>query len=455
MTPAELRANIDTIAIVMMENRSFDHLLGCLRLPQYGARGDVEGLTALDNPEYANQSQNATMVAPFILRRDDVLTNDLPHSRALIADQLARSPITHGFTMTGFVRAYERATGTSGVLDPPPMSVLAPELLPVTHFFARQYTLCDRWHAPLPASTQPNRLMAMSGDVLYDDNQQGLLENQELVLDWLDRHHIRWRVYTAGFSFLGLMPKMWPALLTDRFRFLPALREDVLRESDADFPQVLWIEPDYDDLPVHLSGHANDNHPPVQVAYGEAFLKAVYDALTANPARWAKTLLIITYDEHGGFYDHVPPPPIAYAPPHGAHFDVPFTSAGVRVPALIISPFAARGGVSHLLFDHTSLLQLVAERFAPNAAGYSASVDARRSAGVHSLARALTGTGRTATPAAPDPPALPAAAGPRLRAPRTEAQHGFVAAMEGLAQRDPQHATAKYPQIRHWLDSKP
>ncbi len=453
MTPDELRANIDTIVVVMMENRSFDHMLGCLRLPQFGGRADVDGLTSLGNPDYRNASQNATLIAPFLVQQDDPLPNDVPHSRTYIDQQLARSAITHGFTMTGFVAAYERFTGTSGVLQPPPMSVLTPALLPVTHFFAREYTLCDRWHASLPASTQPNRLMAFSGDVFYDENQSGLLDSQDLVFDWLDRHQIRWRVYSAGLSFWALMPKMWPALLSEHFRSLGDLREDVLQEAANRFPQVIFVEPDYDDVPVHLSGHASDNHPPVQVAYGEAFLKSVYDALTASPERWARTVMILTYDEHGGFYDHVAPPPIAYAPPQGAHFGRAFTSAGMRVPAIVISPFAAQGGVSHALFDHTSVLQLLAQRFAPNQTGYSHSVEARRSVGVGSVLEALASTRRPGIPPAPAAPPAPASA-PSLRPPVTEAQHAFVTAIENLAQQQPA-APAKYQQIAHWLAHKP
>jgi phospholipase C len=454
MTPDELRSHIDTIVIVMMENRSFDHMLGCLRLPRYGGRADVNGIEELGNPAYANPSQNATMAAPFIAANDNPLTNDLPHTRRYVAQQLADAPVAGRFAMNGFVSSYERYTGTTGVLDPPPMSMLPPQLMPITHFFAREFTLCDHWHASLPASTQPNRLMALSGDVFYDENQHGLLDNQDLIFDWLDRNRVRWRVYTAGVSFLALMPKMWPALLTDRFKSLSALVQDVQHERDSEFPQVVFVEPDYDDLPVHLSGHACDNHPPVPVAYGEAFLKRVYDALTSSPHRWGKTVIIYTYDEHGGFFDHVPPPRIGYAPPVGAHFAAPFTSLGPRVPALVISPFAEAGGVHHDTLDHTSILQLLAERFSPNPASYSRSVDSRRAAGIGSVARALGTVARPSIPQAPEPPAVLRAAGPRLRPPVTDAQHSYVAAIEGLSQRHPR-ASDKYPEIAHWQAHKP
>src|SRR5580692_2718335 len=157
MTPAELRSRIDTIVIVLMENRSFDHMLGYLKLPNFGNRADVDGLDALDNPDYANDSHNAREFAPFIARDDQPLTTDLPHERDAVAAQLARA--SNGqYTMTGFVRAHEDFAGTSGVLDPPPMRIMTPPFIPVTAFFADQYVVCDRWFAPLPASTQPNRL---------------------------------------------------------------------------------------------------------------------------------------------------------------------------------------------------------------------------------------------------------------------------------------------------------
>jgi phospholipase C len=453
VTPAELRARIDTFVILMMENRSFDHMLGYLSLPAFGARGDVDGVTALDNPDYANPRLNGRIAYPFIAPGDDALTNDLPHERQEVAVQLAHAGAAGGYVMNGFVKMYETYTATTGIIDPPPMRIMTPPLIPVTSFLADEYLVCDRWHAPLPTSTHPNRLMALSGYSSIDKTG-GLLPDQDLVFDWLDRHDIRWRVYSAGLSMFMAIPKMWPWLLTDRFRSASRLAYDVQHESNATFPQVIIVEPDYHDAPVHLSGHGNDNHPPLPVSFGEIFVKAVYEALTSNPARWAKTLLALHYDEHGGFFDHVPPLRVPAAPPPGATYEMgPFTSTGPRVPALLISPYAPRRTAAHGFFDHTSVLQMFADRFDTSGAPYSEFVEARRQAPdpIGSVTEALAPEARSDIPRIPDAPITGAAALASVRPPQTHGQRSFAAAASAFAAARGQDALQKYPEIAHWL----
>ncbi len=217
MDRATLLSRVDTIVIVMMENRSFDHIFGHLSLAAYGGRADIDGVSNPADPRLANPSANGTMVFPFVTR-DGPLATDLPHERPFVTTQLAHSTVSGGFAMNGFVAAYEQFTQTSGQLQPPPLGMLTPPDLPVTSFLATQFAVCDRWFAPLPTSTQPNRLMALSGYTMRYATENGLLPAQDTLLDWLDRHKVRWRVYSAGLSFFTLMPKMWPGLLTDRFR---------------------------------------------------------------------------------------------------------------------------------------------------------------------------------------------------------------------------------------------
>src|SRR5690606_18560024 len=129
----------------------------------------------------------------------------------------------------------------------------------------------------------------------------------------------------------------------------------------------------------------NDNHPPLAMGPGEALLRDVYIALTSRPEKWMRTLLIITYDEHGGYFDHVQPPAIRTDPPPGAHYaNGAFTHLGVRVPTLVVSPWVARRSVHTGLFDHTSILQLLAERFGGGTDAYSSEVTARRARGIQS-----------------------------------------------------------------------
>ncbi len=445
----ELRSRVDTIVVVMMENRSFDHILGHMSLPDYGGRTDIEGIHSLQDPNLANGSVNGTLVSPFIAT-DGPLPNDVPHEREFVTTQLARSAVAGGFTMTGFVKAYEDFTGTTGVLRPPPMGLLTPRDLPMTAFLAREYGLCDHWFAPLPTSTQPNRLMAMSGYTLNEHTHSGPLPNQHTVLDWLEQRQIRWRVYSAGISFFALMPQLWPFLLTDHFQKLPALSHDV--GADAPWPQVIFIEPDYADSPVHLSGHASDDHPPIAVAFGQAFLRQVYEALTSNPDRWARTVMILTYDEHGGFFDHVAPLAIPFAPPPNANFTAPFDSTGIRVPAIVVSPMIERGIVKHELLDHTSILQFIAERFGTGGEIYSADVEARRQAGIASVSALLNAQlGARDIAEAPSDPVTAVASLTTTREPTTDNQKAFVAAIEGFARAHGPAALAKYPEIAHWM----
>ncbi|HYQ43419.1 MAG TPA: alkaline phosphatase family protein [Polyangiaceae bacterium] len=450
MNRQELHDRVDTIVIVMMENRSFDHLLGTMCQPQFGGRTDIDGVKSLLDPNFANPASDGTLVFPFVMK-DDAMTNDLPHERDFVALQLASSDITGGPSMTGFVKAYERATGTTGVKDPPVMGLLTPADLPTTGFLAREYAVCDRWFAPIPASTQPNRLMAISGFTDRDVTISGLLPNQETLFQWLDAHQVRWRVYSAGLSFFTLMPKMWPYLLTDRFRRLPQLSFDFVHESDATRPQVIVVEPDYDDSPVHLSGHACDNHPPLPMSFGEAFVRQVYEALTSNPGRWQRTVMIVTYDEHGGFHDHVAPLPVRCPPPPGANYPV-FETTGVRVPTIVASPLVQRGVAKHANLDHTSILALLAERFGQPGETYSPEVAARATAGIASVSAVLdSGPPRSDVPHIP-PSAISATASLKTWAEPVGAMaNAYASAIEQFAQAHGNEALEKYPEIAHWL----
>jgi phospholipase C len=158
-------------------------------------------------------------------------------------------------------------------------------------------------------------------------------------------------------------------------------------------PNVIFIEPEYTDGP---HAHPNDDHPPSGVANGQLLVADIYNTLIRNPARWANTALLVTYDEHGGFFDHVPPLPISQ-PVAGFQFN----SSGVRVPALVVSPQVAPGSVFSGALDHTSILQLLADRFNPNQ-DYSASVGARQ-VKLDRLARILVDPAvPTAAPAIPE-----------------------------------------------------
>jgi phospholipase C len=278
-----------------------------------------------------------------------------------------------------------------------------------------------------------------------------LLPNQDVVFDWLEARGIRWRVYSAGLSFFTLMESQWGRLLGPNFRRLSALSHDIQNEPDSTWPQVIFIEPDYEDTPVHLSGHACDNHPPLAVAFGESFLRQVYQTLTSSPSRWGNMVAIVTHDEHGGFFDHVAPISVPSPVPSGASYATAFESTGVRVPAFVISPFVSPSSTSDVALDHTSILQLFAELFGEGDEPYSSMVDARRLAGVGSVSQVLVNTARSDVPVEPAQGIMGMAVLQTTVEPQTDSQKAFATAIEGIATKYGAEATRGIPEIAHWL----
>jgi len=302
----------------------------------------------------------------------------------------------------------------------------------VTEFLARNFAVCDHWHAALPAGTQPNRLMAMAGYSRIDGNRVPM-PSQKLVYDWLTERGIRWRVYHAGIPFFTMMlDRLDDMLDPERFRPFGQLYDDIQDEPPGEFPQVVFLEPVYSDAP-HI-GPSNDDHSPGGIRGGQEFLLDVYRSLTRVEDVWKRSVLIVTYDEHGGFFDHVSPPAVPTAPPADAFYTQPFASLGVRVPAIVVSPFVKPGSAFHGLMDHTSILKFIADVFSPGQ-GYSPEVDARP---VESVTRVLDNpSGDRDAPIIPSLQSYigraPHAAG-RLPGtqPDTEIEQGFQVALDHI-----------------------
>jgi phospholipase C len=431
MTPEELRGLVDTIAVVMLENRSFDHMLGYLSHEDHGGRADVEGLHR-PGPGFRWTNADA-MGKPYApaATPDSYLPYDLPHGRSKTAAQIRSG------AMDGFIAAY--FAWQRNDRSPVPMRFCTPADVPVTAALAEGYTVCDHWFASLPTDTQPNRLMALCGGTRIDSTGAlklpfHLLPNQMTLFDYLARKNERFAIYVDSESIpalgvpsnLLLMRSQW-GHLRKHAHPLGRLHPDWNGPDPA--PAVIYCEPLYNDFAVALKRHGTCNHAPLPVAFGEGFLKRVYDALTSNPAKWARTLLVICYDEHGGFFDHVAPPEMHYAPPAGATWADPtaFTTFGVRIPGLIVSPLVEPRSVFKGRLDHTSILQLMVERFgAPIDLAEFGDARARKAVGqVQSLAAALTrATPRTAIPTVPQ---APAPAGPVTTAPLNETGRMFQA----------------------------
>ena len=434
---------IETIVVVIMENRSFDHVLGHLSLPQFGGRTDVDGLINLDtDPRFANEYQQQ-IYRPFPMT-DGRLPHDLPHSRKEIAVQMALSGGTP--TMSGFVQAYVE-TSHSTVEQPPPLGYLTPDAVFMSNFLARNYLVCDHWFAAVPSDTHPNRVMAFSGSATIDDTKTRIIPHQNLVFDWLEAHGARWRIYHCGFSFFPLFGN-FDDILSDRVRSIRALAGDFAIEPDHVAPHVIFIEPEYGDSPVHFGFAPNDNHPPDPIGPGENFLRDVYAALSASP-RWARTMLVVIHDEHGGFFDHVAPLPVKTEVPPGALYHEPFVTTGFRVPALIASPFVAAGTCYRDNLDHTSLLQLFAEKFAGDRRRYSDDVSRRIDQGIESASRVLTATARPDVPTVPPIPVAVSHVLPPTTPPVTENQKALLMAGQRLLAHDRVRAIRQFPELIH------
>jgi len=215
---------------------------------------------------------------------------------------------------------------------------------------ALRWTVCDRYFAPIMAGSFPNRLYQHAAQTDRLDNTFAVT-GLPTIWDRLEDAGLDGRYYFSDVPFLAL----WGT------RYLSIARPFVAFLVDAltgQLPHVAFVEPRFLDNP---SGTSGDDHPYADIRNGEAFLALLYTALTRSPA-WPRTVLIVTYDEWGGFFDHVPPQvaPIPPADPLTGNMD---GLRGFRVPCLLISPFAQRAAVSSLVFDHTSVLRLIEWRW--------------------------------------------------------------------------------------------
>jgi len=441
---------IKTVVIVILENRSFDHMLGYLALPPF-SRPAVDGLST--DPAWLARFTNLDQGRSFVPTQSDYpyalpAGFDPPHERSNVAAQLG-ARAGGAYPMNSFMSAIPTAVSAEPETRRLVMSYFGPQEVPMTNFLASNFTVCDHWFCSLPAGTQPNRLMAMSGASMIEVNTTPIPE-QELVYDWLTQHGVRWRVYHQGIPFFTLMPKWIPAMLrNDNFRSFPDLYRDIVRTPPSRMPQVIFVEPTYTDAP-HL-GRSTDDHAPSGVSDGQEFLMQVYNAVTVSRSFWRGVLMVVLYDEHGGFFDHVSPPPVGADAPQLGRYPR-FESLGVRIPALVVSPFVKSVGVSNVLLDHTSVLKLLGEKFGNGS--YSGPVDAR---GVRSLSEVLDFSNPIS-----DPPAAPSlraylAARPATR-PVTPPQSGSLqqrAFSEALEDMKRQGADESHPKFGTLLQQLP
>jgi phospholipase C len=355
--------DIRHIVVLMLENRSFDCMLGML----YPKSDAFDGLTGTetniwhkaDNTEQPFQVQpKPEMTAQTAIIPDpdpgELFTDIQMQIRGLANGNGTLNP---GFTMGGFVDNYVRQKATNPAPDAQSiMHYFTPEQVPVISQLARSFGVSDRWFASAPCQTWPNRFFVHTGTAAgYVNNSPTHFPyKMPTVFNRLSSIGQTWQVYFHDIPQSATLADLWVNTTTNFSWFEKDFANDAAKGT---LPAYSFIEPRYFTDTV-LNKIPNDSHPPHNVAYGEQLIATVYNAVRASPA-WKQTLLIITCDEHGGCYDHVVPP--AATPPDVLRPDgFDFSYFGVRVPAVIISPYVKAGSVIRpagaVPFDHTSII---------------------------------------------------------------------------------------------------
>jgi phospholipase C len=456
--------------VVMMENRSFDHLLGYRRHPRSGQPNgldpDIDGLGRGDGERFRDAAGGPALFHPVFHRSETYFQGDPPHSFETTLEQLGPDDGLRGGTQ--FAQRYENSLDGARKVDPndpdlPPdrfgLQVLGyhdENEVPVLHHLAEEFCVCDSWFSSFPGSTWVNRLFLYNGEsgglTANIDFREGDERRKARRADRKDRReevedlegrekrqtrrelrqqdreerHEKLEEHDAGLEYYRKLPKLmlfdvlddskvswgiyhdgavpWFRLVRrkhvgsrneSRVKFLNGLEKDLER---GDLPKVVFVDPDF-------GGRTqNDDHSPIDLVNGQAFLKRVYNLLAAHPGVLARSALVVIWDEHGGFFDHVDPRPF-----HTGDLP-PFHHYGVRVPALVAGGRVPPRSLSHTVFDHTSVAATALRAFAP---GGLARMPPRVQRANH-LGFLLTGDERSSFPPAPGTrPPVPARGGPK------------------------------------------
>jgi phospholipase C len=343
---------ITTYVYLMMENRTYDAVLGARAFE--GRPGD--GLRAgLSNPDL-----NGNPVASFAAAVDrgmsaaTVCDPDPPH---------AWNPSHASFNggaMDGFLREHQKRHGNS-VTAIEPMKYLTRPHVPITWALADAYTSCDRWFASVMGPTLPNRAYWHTGTSFGIDNNSGVLSAFSslpvpTIYNRLVESGVDWAYYYGNLAVAALLASPGPYQLdigpndgtgnVRRFGDARGGAGQFFKDAAAGkLPSVVYIDPSFG---------VNDDHPPAHPILGQELIAAVYTALARSP-QWNNIMLVITYDEHGGYFDHVPPP--TTTDDTLARFGRDgFQQLGFRVPTLVVGPYVKQGHVSSVQYDHTSAL---------------------------------------------------------------------------------------------------
>jgi phospholipase C len=364
-------AVIEHVVVLMLENRSFDHFFG-LRPGVNGLTGDERNLLDPSKPESAsNPAFPATGEAPFAIDAGQGPGHSLNAANWQLCDSKAGPSAQFPARNNGFARNYRDSLLHDHVGHPTHeqiavvMQPFAPARLPAINALADAFCLCDAWYSEVPGPTQPNRLyLHMGTSAGYVHNVWQRLFDNRTIYNSLEEAGKTWATYDFDLNEVKQLSQANGDV--SRFKRFSSFAADA--EAGA-LPNYTFILPAFFNADVP----SNDQHAPHDVRYGDHLIADVYEALVRNAAAWKKTALIVTYDEHGGFYDHVVPPAgvpnpdgINSPPPQDNAAWVPhfaFDRLGFRVPAVIASPWVKKGKVDSTRYQHTSVLATLKKLF--------------------------------------------------------------------------------------------
>jgi phospholipase C len=389
--------SVKHIVVLMMENRSFDQMLGFLEKEGLEVDGLGPGKAKTnydaDKEPYDSFEWGPGETAPDPPPGHKPKILDPCHSPSCVKAQLKKGN-------TGFVKNFAETRkdehGNPVKLTPDflkvPMGHFGPQHLPVYRHLAHNFCVCDKWHSSIPGDTWPNRLYSLAGrEGPSIGHKPGLLS--ELLKDikglplaggiagapifeveafTRQLHDSQWRWYSHDPATLRAADKLYRDfrhIKRDNFAYFnrkklsletQALEAAIVSHDSflddaakGELRDVSWIDPNFIDLSV-LDPNSNDDHPPSDVKAGQALVLEIYEALASSP-NWEDTVFVIVYDEHGGFYDHVAPPKV--------DDESGYPTLGVRVPAMVIGP-RVQNFACHEAFEHTSLIATILRRFA-------------------------------------------------------------------------------------------
>jgi len=366
-TPVDKNIPIETIIVMMQENRSFDSYFG--HLGKYAGRGDIE--SAPDTTTLPDKAGGAP-----------VATNAYQHApRLCFLDTNHEWPGSHveynGGKNDGFVEA-NQGFGETALANPTPDLFAGARSLwwyderdiPFYYELAKTFGVADHYHCSLLGPTWPNRMYLYSAtsfgktsNVFPDLTAYPFPDNDASIFDELEKRHVDWKIYNANSP--GAAVVYATSLITRWGRNPLHTIDELLADAAAGtLPPVVFVDPYLGAEGVNRT----DEHPPADIQVGQKFVSDVVHALFKSP-QWKTSALFLTYDENGGVYDHVAPPTACApdgTPPKLENGDTTpggFDRLGFRVPLVVVSPYAKKGYVSHKQFDHTSITRFIEAKF--------------------------------------------------------------------------------------------